>query len=167
MQTSAQTRKIAERYLAAANARDLASMLGLWEPGGTETFPTFGHTYTVPDEFASNFESLFDAVPDVSWEIVSITADDEVAVVRSKMSGTHLGTYQGIAGTGRRFEVETMDFLEIRGGKIVHNDVLLDGLDVLRQLGVLPPQDSNRERAMRATFNVLTRLRRRVRRRRQ
>ncbi len=62
------------------------------------------------------------------------------------MSGTHLGTYQGIAATGRHFTVETIDFLQIREGKIVHNDVVLDGLEVLRQLGALPPAGSRRER---------------------
>lgn len=156
MDATSGVRQIAERFLAAANAHDIEGMVSLWEPGSVETFPTFGETYRVPDEFTSNFQSLFDAVPDVSWEIVSITTDADRAVVRSKMSGTHLGTYQGIDATGRHFTVETIDFLQIRDGKIVHNDVVLDGLEVLRQLGVLPPAGSRRERAMQKSFNTMT-----------
>lgn len=161
METGTQPREVAERYIAAANAHDVKRMLDLWEPGGVETFPTFGQTHRVPDQFASHFECLFEAIPDVSWDIISITADSDGAVVRSRMSGIHLGNYQGIAGTGQRFAVETIDFLQIRAGKIAHNDVVFDGLDVLRQLGVLPPQNSRRERAMQALFNAMTRLRRR------
>lgn len=156
MDASAETRQIAEHFLAAANAHDIEAMISLWEPGGAETFPTFGETYRVPDEFASNFESLLEAVPNVSWEIVSITTDADRAVVRSKMSGTHLGAYQGIARTGRHFTVETIDFLQIRDGKIIHNDVVLDGLEVLRQLGVMPPAGSRRERAMQKGFNTIS-----------
>ena len=156
MDTTSETRQIAERFLAAANAHDIEGMVSFWELGAVETFPTFGETYRLPDEFASNFESLFKAVPDVSWEIVSVTADGNRAVVRSKMSGTHLGTYQGIARTGRQFSIETIDFLQIRDGKIVHNDVVLDGLEILRQLGVLPPAGSRRERAMQKGFNTMT-----------
>ncbi len=156
MDATSETRQVAERYLAAANAHDIEAMVSLWKQGAVETFPTFGETYRIPDEFASNFESLFKAVPDVSWEIVSVTADAHRAVVRSRMSGTHLRTYQGIAGTGRHFTVETIDFLQIRDGKIVHNDVLLDGLEILRQLCVLPPAGSRRERAMQKGFNTMT-----------
>src|SRR5919106_4315412 len=153
-----ETYEIAERYLKAANAHDVGAMVALWAPGGTETFPTFGQSVPVPDEFAEHFRSLFHAIPDVSWNVVSVTADSGGAVVRSKMSGTHLGEYQGIAGTGRFFEVETIDFLQIAGGQILHNDVFFDGLDVLRQLGLMPPAGSRRERVMRGAFNSLTRL---------
>jgi steroid delta-isomerase-like uncharacterized protein len=156
------TYEIAERYLRAANAHDIDAMVALWTPGSRETFPAFGQTFRVPDEFAAHFRALFDSIPDVSWKITSITADTEGAVVRSTMTGTHVGEYQGLSGTGRRFEVETADFLQIAGSRIVHNDVLFDGLAVLRELGVLPPQGSKRERAMQATFNALTRARRRL-----
>lgn len=161
MDTTSETRQIAERFLAAANAHDIDGMVSLWEPGGIETFPAFEQSFAVPHEFAQHFRSLFNAIPDVSWKTLSVTADPERAVVRSKMSGTHLGEYQGIAGTGRSFEVDTIDFLQISDGKIVHNDVFFDGLEVLRQLGLMPPSNSRTEKVMRGAFNTLTRLRRR------
>lgn len=157
-----ETHEIAERYLQAANAHDVDAMVALWRPGGTETFPTFGQSFRVPDEFVAHFGAFFDSIPDVAWKITSITANSEGAVVRSTMIGTHVGEYQGLLGTGRRFEVETADFLQIADGKIVHNGVLFDGLAVLRELGVLPPRGSRRERAMQITFNALTRARRRL-----
>ncbi|MBW3593199.1 MAG: ester cyclase [Actinobacteria bacterium] len=111
--------------------------------------------------YDGDVEPAGDPDPDVSWKTLSVTADPERAVVRSKMSGTHLGEYQGIAGTGRSFEVDTIDFLQISDGKIVQNDVFFDGLEVLRQLGLMPPSNSRTEKVMRGAFNTLTRLRRR------
>lgn len=155
MNSGSDVRAIAERYLAAANRHDTAAMAALWEPGGREEFPTFEQTFTAPDEFAQHFDSLFLAFPDVQWETVSVTNAADLVVVRSKMHGTHLGSYQGIAPTRKRFSVDTIDFLRIRNGKIVHNEVIFDGLRVLRQLGVLPPPGSTRERAMQSAFNVV------------
>ncbi len=137
-------------------------MIALWERGGVEHFPTFQQSFRVPDEFAAHFRSLFEAFPDVQWDILSITQDAELVIVRSRMHGTHLGTYQGIIATGNSFAVETIDFLQIRDGRILHNHVLFDGLAVLRQIGVLPPAGSRRERTLRRAFNILTRVRRRL-----
>lgn len=163
MGATSETRQLAEHFLAAANAHDIDAMIAMWEPGGVEHFPTFEQTFRVPDEFASHFRSLFDAFPDVQWDIQSITQDPGLVVVRSRMHGTHLGPYQGITATGKPFAVDTVDFLRVRDGRIVRNDVLFDGLAVLRQIGVLPPARSRRERALQRAFNAMTRLRRRLR----
>jgi steroid delta-isomerase-like uncharacterized protein len=149
-------REIAELYLAAANDHDVAAMAALWEPGGRENFPTFEQSFVVPGEFSQHFESLFVAFPDVQWDLVSVATNDDLVVVRSKMHGTHVGPYQGIAPTGKTFAVDTIDFLRIRDGRIIHNDVLFDGLTILRQLGVLPPAESRRERALQVAFNTVT-----------
>jgi len=131
-------------------------MTRLWKPGGTEAFPTFEQSYQVPDGFTAHFESLFASFPDVRWDVASIATHGDLVVVRSRMHGTHLGPYQGIAATGKPFAVDTVDFMQIRDGEIIHNDVIFDGLTVLRQLGVLPPAGSRRERALQVAFNSVT-----------
>ena len=150
-----EAREAAERYLAAANVHDIDGMTELWESGGIENFATFGQRYRVPEGFVEHLHSLFSAFPDLHWEIISITTDGELAAVRSRMRGTHLGRYQGMAATGKRLTVETVDFLCIRNGKIVQNDVFFDGLTSLRQVGALPPTGSRRERALQRGFNLL------------
>ena len=157
------SRDVAERFLAAANAHDIDAMISLWEPGATEHFPIFQESFRVPDEYAAHFRSLFAAFPDVQWDIVSITQDADRVVVRSKMNGTHHGLYQGITATGKPFSVDAIDFLQISDGRIVHNDVFFDGLTVLRQIGVLPPAGSTRERMLKRASNALTRVRQTVR----
>lgn len=148
--------EVAQRFLDAANRHDVEAMASMWEPGGVENFPTLQQSYRVPQEFSAHFRALFQSFPDVQWDSVSITADDDLAVVRSTMHGTHLGHYQGLTATGKTFSVDTIDFLRVRDGTIVQNDVIFDGLTVLRQLGALPPAGSRRERALQLGFNSVT-----------
>lgn len=161
MNGAPESQQLAERFLAAANQHDIDAMVAMWKPGASEHFPTFQQSFRVPDEFAEHFRSLFDAFPDVQWDVLSVTKDADRVVVRSTMHGTHLGPYQGITATGKRFAVDTIDFLQIIDGRIVRNDVFFDGLTVLRQIGVLPPAGSRRERMLQQAFNALTRVRRR------
>ncbi len=156
MDAASVARHVAEEYLRACNEHDINKMVTLWEPGGIERFPTFDQAFSVPDGFAAHFRSLFVAFPDVHWDILSLTQDDERVVVRSLMQGTHLGPYQGLEATGKCVAVDTIDFLHITDGRIVQNDVFFDGLTVLRQIGAMPPAGSKRERTLQTAFNLST-----------
>lgn len=154
MEPELEAREIAKRYLAAANAHDIEAMVEFWEPGGQERFPPFEDSFRIPDEFSVHMASLFRAFPDLRWTTISLTGDGELVAVRSTMEGTHLGPYRGITATGKAICVDTVDFLTIRAGKIISNDVLFDGLSVMRQTGVLPPTGSLRERTLQKAFTV-------------
>ena len=62
----------------------------------------------------------------------------------------------GFAPTGRRWEVDGVDFLEFRDGRIAKLRVALDMMTVARQLGVMPAAGSRGERAMAAAQRALT-----------
>lgn len=156
-------RDVAAQYHVAANDHDAEAMVSLWEPGGTEVFPTYDLVLRAPDELRQYYEEVvFPAFPDVWWETITITTHEHHVVVRSVMHATHLGLFQGMIGTGKKFALETIDFLQIRDGRIVHNKVLVDGLASLRAIGAMPPANSRRERLLKSAFNTVTRIRRRV-----
>ncbi|WP_299676610.1 ester cyclase [uncultured Roseobacter sp.] len=52
------------------------------------------------------------------------------------MTMTHRGPYLGVAPTGRDLTLRVMDFYRCAGGKIAENWVLLDYMDLMRQMGV-------------------------------
>ena len=61
-----------------------------------------------------------EAFPDVHMEIVTLVAEDDTVVGRFRCSATHLGTWQGVAPTGRRFQhVDEVYFFTITEGRIV------------------------------------------------
>jgi hypothetical protein len=72
------------------------------------------------------------------------------------------GPFQGIDPTGRRVEMRGLDLLEIEDGLIVGNTAYYDGMSFARQIGLMPPEDSGAERAMKSAFNAATRARRAV-----
>jgi hypothetical protein len=50
----------------------------------------------------------------------------------------------------------------VREGKVVSNFVVFDQMQYSRQLGILPAQDSVADKAMKAAFNVRTKLAQRL-----
>ena len=72
----------------------------------------------------------------------------------------------GIETTGKRIELDGIDHFTVRGGTIVSNFVVFDQMDVGRQLGLLPPDGSSPDRALKAAFNAKTKIAEAIRERR-
>lgn len=51
------------------------------------------------------------------------------------MTMTHRGDYLGAAATGRALTLRVMDFYRVAGGRIAENWVMLDYVDLMRQMG--------------------------------
>ena len=47
-------------------------------------------------------------------------------------------------------------------GKVEENTIYYDGAEFARQVGMMPPQDSGAERAMKGAFNALTKARKAI-----
>ena len=63
---------------------------------------------------------------------------------------------------GNLADLRGTDLMEVRDGKNVSNTAYYDGMSFARQIGLMPPQDSGAERAMKSAFNAATRVRRAV-----
>jgi steroid delta-isomerase-like uncharacterized protein len=114
-------------------------------------------------ELVAAFRELFAAVPDLETTVSRVVADDRHAVVEWRMSGNFSGgPYEGIEPTGRHVDLRGLDLFEIEDDLIKANTAYFDGMAFARGAGLLPPQDSGAERAMKGAFNAVTRLRRAV-----
>ena len=60
--------------------------------------------------------------------------DDDNIVVHFMVTGTHLGTFQGIGATGRRVAVSEFTLYRLEGGKFAEVWDLLDMDAVLKQI---------------------------------
>jgi steroid delta-isomerase-like uncharacterized protein len=152
-------REVAERYFAACNAHDAEAMVAMWAEGGVEDYPPVEEGYRAPDELRAHLRAWFAAAPDVHWEVASITADEERAVVHSTMRGCWSGSFQGWNRPGRRFAVQSVDIIEVRDGRIAHNTCLLDALAMMRDIGALPRRHSVAERAAQRVLGGVWRAR--------
>jgi steroid delta-isomerase-like uncharacterized protein len=153
------TATVARSYFEAVGRRDLDAMTEFYAPGGV------GEIYglvrlEVPTSYRAWFGDLFRAFPDFKMEIVEIVAEGEKAAVRWRAIGTFSGSasFEGLAPNGSRVDIQGCDVLTVRDGRIQHNDAYMNGAEMMRQLGALPPLGSAPEKALTAALNLKTRL---------
>lgn len=73
-------------------------------------------------EYAKDFfEALFTAFPDLSSRNEALIAEGDIAAIRWTLTGTMQGPLWGMPASGKRFEVEGMDMIQVKNGKIVRD----------------------------------------------
>lgn len=150
---------VARAYFEAVGRRDLDAMTEFYVPGGTGEIHGLIEL-VVPDTYRAWFGNLFEAFPDFKFEILDVMASDEKAAVRWRAHGHFTGPvrFEGIDANGAAVDVQGCDVLTIRDGRIQRNDAYMNGAEMARQLGALPPQGSLAERAATGALNAKTRL---------
>jgi steroid delta-isomerase-like uncharacterized protein len=138
------------------NRRDVAAMRQLWSDDTVERFPD--RTCHGSDEIAAYFEETFAALPDLEVEVVALVAQGDDVSVRWHLTATQEGRIQGIDGTGNRLELDGADHFTLKDGKIVSNFVIFDQMQWARDIGLMPPEGSIADRAIKAAFNAKTRV---------
>ena len=102
------------------------------QPPGRE-----GHKYQV---------RLFrSAVPDLRVTSEDIFSEGDKVAYRWTGRGTHEGELLGIAPTGNEVTFKGIDVLRIAGGRMVERWAEYNDLEVMQQLGVVPPPEQSEE----------------------
>src|SRR5690242_8154160 len=78
---------IARRYFQALGERDLDTAVGLWAEGGRDNVRG-QMDVLAPEGVRAFLGQLLEAVPDLSFEVISTTAQDDRCAVQWKLSGT-------------------------------------------------------------------------------
>lgn len=128
---------LVRRYYEIAASDDLAALGEVLAPGFTiQNAP--------PDEDAGvdglilNLERARVSRPDFAFRIDDLFVDGDLVVVRTTISGTHLGDFFGVAPTGTWIEIPAIDLWQVADGKLVGVWHLEDILDMMEQLGMIP-----------------------------
>jgi steroid delta-isomerase-like uncharacterized protein len=79
-----------------------------------------------------------EAIPDVRWSIDEQIADEEMVWTRSTWQGTHRGPFLGIPATNKEVTVAAWTIDRFADGKIAESRIIMDGLGLMQQLGVVP-----------------------------
>jgi steroid delta-isomerase-like uncharacterized protein len=115
-----------------------------------DSWPRTMHGHADYREF---LEALWRAMPDMTFELLDgpyMIPGELRTAVHWRGSGTFTGRMDppGFAPTGKRWEVDGVDFQEYRDGRICKLRVAFDVMTLARQLGLMPPSGSRGERAM-------------------
>lgn len=94
---------------------------------------------------------MFVALPDTRIELIEgpyLALDGSGVAARTRISGTMTGPLNppGFAPTGGHLEFETAEFSRFDKGLLVHHTVVLNMLDVARQIGAVPKAGSVTDR---------------------
>lgn len=128
---------VVRRFYAAVDAGDTASVEALFAPDWVNVDPSLP-----PMEGLEGARALIGMLkggfPDFASRIDLMAAEDDRVAVRASHTGTHLGEFMGIPGTGKPVSITATGIYKVKDGKLVENRVVFDAYGLLQQIGVAP-----------------------------
>jgi steroid delta-isomerase-like uncharacterized protein len=153
--------EIAERYMAAWNSHDPDAVAAFFAPDAVYDDRGAGEVAEGRDAIRAHVRAVFEAFPDLRFEVVRLAHGDNFTCAEWTCRMTHRGQLSGLAPTGRSLESAGVDVATLRSdGAIAHLVSFYDGAAIMRGLGVLPERGSRVERLLTRAASVAGRFRR-------
>lgn len=118
------------------NKKDLERVASFSMPDTRVTVVPFGSKMTAR-EYEENWARAF---PDGKIEVTNLVAQGDLVVAEFTGRGTHTGPLMGPGGeippTGRRVELQCVECLRFRNGKIVEARAYFDAATLMTQIGI-------------------------------
>jgi len=130
-----QNKAIARRITEAFNKKNLSILPELFSPEFVWHRPEGDLTFK---DFQTSNKELLNAFPDLKIILDDLIAEGDKFVGRWTLSATHKGEFMGIPGTGKKIKINAMTIRRVAGGKCIEGWDLLDNLNMMQQLGVMP-----------------------------
>ena len=129
------TSELEERYVAAWNARDPDLVRAMFLAGGTYEDPMTGGPVE-GEGIASAARGLFQAFPDVSFEVQETLRGEGSVAIQWLMRGTNRGSFAGAPPTGQPFALPGVHVLHAEGGLARSAVAYFDQRSIATQLGL-------------------------------
>jgi steroid delta-isomerase-like uncharacterized protein len=85
---------------------------------------------------------FLNAFPDSRFTIDDMIAEGDRVVTKKTFRGTHTDEFMGIPATGKEVELQYVDIMRVRDGRIVEHWLSMDQLSFMQQLGVISAPSS-------------------------
>jgi steroid delta-isomerase-like uncharacterized protein len=134
-------------YIDAFNRGDVAALAALYAPETTFRNPFSPAPMTTREAVRAFVAPMFSAYSDVTAMVQDMVADDDRVAARLGIRAIHTGLLSRpsgpVAGTGRRVQMRTAEFLLVDDdGLIVDHERIFDSVVVLAQLGLFGGEGS-------------------------
>jgi steroid delta-isomerase-like uncharacterized protein len=103
---------------------------------GVIVSPIF-RTVTGHAAILQSYRALFQLFPDWDYRAEDLLIDGDRVAEPFAVTATHVGEFMGLAGSGRRFEIQGVRLFEMGDSRIAHERRYYDFTGMLIQLGVL------------------------------
>ena len=84
--------------------------------------------------YVAGLEAVVRAFPDYRWELEHLLIDGPLVAAHFRDTGTHRGSFLGVAATGRRVTTDEFAVYRVEAGRIAQVWVTADNLGLLDQL---------------------------------
>lgn len=154
--SAAEARATIESYCEAINDHDISAILELstdqisitWIP--VQTFDGKGSVREA-------LEELFTAFPDFAREDEIVAVDGNCVVLKGVATGTFTGgPFVGYEPTGAAGQVRILECVTLKGSHVDRIETYWDGMEMARNLGLLPDADSLGDRLAKGATNLVT-----------
>jgi steroid delta-isomerase-like uncharacterized protein len=132
--------ELLDRYVELYNAGDLDGVMDLYAEDAVQLMPEgiFEGRAAIRERLARDLEAC-----DFAWKVESFVEQGDSFADEWSFVATHTGPFALPDGTvlpasGRQIELRGMEFVQMRDGKIVVDNLYYDNLAVMAQLGLVP-----------------------------
>lgn len=134
--TAMEIRELCHEWQAGLTRRDIRALADLYAEHAVVESPLAG-TVSGRDAAVSAFQGLFGAFPDMRWSFEPPIADGNRVALIADVTGSHSGTFMGLAPTGRPYHFGIVFLLEMQDQRIVRDRRIYDFTGFLVQVGAL------------------------------
>ncbi len=136
------TEQLAQDFLAGWS-HDLPKLMPLFADNVVYEDTTVHAVLHGKDELRNFAAGWFKAFPDLSFALTSTVISGDRAAVAWQVTGTQRGDMPGMPTSNKATNVAGVSLMECAGGKITHTVDYWDMATTMRQLGFLPPPNTN------------------------
>jgi len=138
-QSGSSTMSLAERFAATLSAHDIEGFATLFDDNyvnhqASAAAPPPPPNVTPKQGTITFFNARLTGLPDLKVTIEAVVADKDHVAASFVYTGTHKGTYFGIAPTGRSLRFTSCDIFRVQNERIVEHWGMGDIAGVLAQL---------------------------------
>src|SRR6266705_3006918 len=123
------------------SSHNVAGMLSCFDPDMEWLDVPMEASYRGNAEISAFLDSLFDAFPDLDYQLTHMVTRGDSVVAQFRMRGTHQNTFYGLPGTQAEIEIPCLSMISMRNGKMLSDHCYFDNAMILRQMGLMPPLD--------------------------
>jgi steroid delta-isomerase-like uncharacterized protein len=126
-------------FFALANNHEVDGVAGLVHPDYRAESDTLPGPIEGREMYRSLLAGFWTAFPDASYEVEQMFAIEDHVITLFRLSGSHLGDFMGIPGSGKKFSVRVCHVEQWENGRIAAARYYWDSATLLRQLGIAAP----------------------------
>jgi steroid delta-isomerase-like uncharacterized protein len=163
-------RNFTQRWLEAWNSHEVDRLLALMTEDIEYRDDSWHKTMRGHADVREFLEATWRATPDMTFELLTgpyVIPGEPRAAFHWRGWGTHSGLLEppGFAPTGRRWELDGVDFHEYRDGRVCKLRIAFDMMSASRQLGLVPAAGGRAERALAMAQRSASRVQQAIRQR--